>query len=85
LCFRGEHADLFRKKFGSCAPGDEYIMTLRCKVRQSSDGESEYDKRVEMAVEAIIGDVVEEEGEEPAEEKPKAKPQRKVSASKTEY
>lgn len=73
LCFRGKHADLFRSKYGACAPGDEYTMTVRCRVKSSSDGESEYEKRVEMCVEAIIGDVVEEEASksEDADKPPK--------------
>lgn len=61
LCFRGDHADLFREKYGACAPGDEYEATLRLRVKVSADGENEYDKRIEFSVVAIIGDVVEEE------------------------
>lgn len=63
LCFRGKHADLFRQKYGQCAPGDEYEATFRLRVKVSGDSDSEtddYNKRIEFAVTAIIGDVVEE-------------------------
>jgi len=73
LCFSGAHADLFREKYGNCAPGDEYTMTVRCRVRSASDGDGEYQKRVEMCVEAIVGDVIEEEAGDEKEEKPKTK------------
>ena len=82
LTFRGKHADLFRQKYGNCAPGDEYETTMRLRVKSSSDGESEYDKRIEFCAVAIIGDVVEEESTK-EDEKPAAKPARKLS-KKTE-
>lgn len=72
LCFRGPHADMFREKYGACAPGDEYEATLKLRVKVSADGESEHDKRIEFSVVSIIGDVVEEEPSA-TEEKP-AKP-----------
>jgi hypothetical protein len=72
LCFRGKHAELFREKYGNCAPGDEYEMTVKLKVKSSSAGESDYDNRIEFEVLSIVGDVVEEEGEEEEEEKPKS-------------
>lgn len=79
ICFRGKHAEMFREKFGNCAPGDEYTMTLRCRVKSSSAGESEYENRIEMCAEAIIGDVVEEEADESGGEKKAVKPQRKLA------
>lgn len=81
LEFRGDHADLFRKKYGGCAPGDEYSMEIKLRVKLSSDGTSDYDKRIEFDVLSIIGDVVEEESteaadDEGAEPKPAAKPRK---------
>lgn len=83
MCFRGEHADLFRKKYGPCAPGDEYEVTVRLKVKSSSDGENEYDKRIEFNVTAIIGDVVEEESSEGESDGKKA-PRKMVKAKSAE-
>lgn len=85
LCFRGAHADLFRSKYGNCAPGDEYEATFKLRVKSSSDGENDYDKRIEFDVIAIVGDVVEEEAAETegTETKP-AKPRRMATAKKTE-
>lgn len=72
LCFRGKHAELFRKKYGNCAPGDEYEMTVKLKVKSSAAGESDYDNRIEFDVTSIVGDVVEEEATEEEKEQPKA-------------
>ncbi len=88
LTFRGPHADLFREKYGSCAPGDEYEATFRLRVKSSSDGEEEYDKRIEFCVVSIIGDVVEEEPakEDAAKEEnteKSAKPKRMVKKQTT--
>jgi hypothetical protein len=69
LCFRGKHADLFREKYGACAPGDEFEATFKLRVKVSGDSDSEtddYNKRIEFAVTAVVGDVVEEEPTEPA-------------------
>jgi hypothetical protein len=75
LCFRGAHADLFRKKYGNCAPGDEYDAEFKLRVKVSADGENEYDKRIEFSVLSIVGDVVEEEpsGDEEKPTKPAAR------------
>lgn len=81
LCFNGEHADLFREKYGSCAVGDEYEVTLRLRTKAASDGACEYEKKVEFNVVAVIGDFVEEESTEP-EEKPESKPGRKLAKKK---
>lgn len=82
LTFRGEHAALFRKKYGDCASGDEYEMTVRVrvKVEGTSDSKSDdYNNRIEFAVVAIIGDVVEEDaGEEKDEPVGDSKPARRV-------
>ncbi len=83
LCFRGKHADLFREKYGSCAPGDEYEMTLRVKVKvsgMSDDKCDDYNNRIEFCALAIVGDVVEEEAsEEASEEKPKPRTLKRVT------
>lgn len=75
LTFRGDHAKLFREKYGSCAPGDEYTITMKLTVKSSSAGESDYDNRIEFNCTKIVGDVVEEETEE---EKPKKSATRKL-------
>ena len=84
--FRGAHADLFRNKYGNCAPGDVYLFGtpgggVEMRVKSSSDGESEYEKRIVFCMTKIIGDVVEEEAAEEKEEKPE-KPQRRVAGKK---
>lgn len=82
LCFNGDHADLFREKYGSCAVGDEYEVTLRLRTKAASDGSCEYEKKVEFNVVAVIGDFVEEESTE-KEEKPESKPGRKLAKKTT--
>lgn len=87
LTFRGEHAALFRKKYGDCASGDEYEMTVRVrvKVEGTSDSKSDdYNNRIEFAVVAIIGDVVEEDAEEEKDEPAgDSKPARRVNKKET--
>lgn len=79
--FCGPHATLFMEKYGPLSTNDELTITFRTKIKQYSDGENDYDKRVKLSALAVVGDVVETESDEEdaSESGEESKPARKLS------